>query len=56
MRKEQESFEPNITFDTGKEDPDVCVCPECGHETSKRQGLPCRRLKCPVCGTVLVGK
>jgi hypothetical protein len=56
MNKEKESYEPKVMVDTKKENPDVCVCPECGHEVSKRKGLSCRSMKCPICDTMLVGK
>ncbi len=35
--------------------PAKCVCPQCGYEAVKKRGLPCRRMKCPKCGTPLVG-
>lgn len=56
MKMNKESYEPKVMVDTKKENPDVCVCPECGHEVSKRKGLSCRSMKCPICDTMLVGK
>lgn len=56
MNKEKESFEPKVMFETGKEEPDSCVCPKCGNESAKRMGVPCQSMKCPICGSILVGK
>ncbi len=36
--------------------PTKCVCPQCGYEAPKKRGLPCRNMKCPKCGTPLVGE
>lgn len=34
----------------------ACVCPECGKELPHRErGVPCSRLKCPVCGSSMKG-
>lgn len=35
--------------------PRVCKCPECGYESPKTQGIPCRNTKCPKCGIPLCG-
>ena len=35
--------------------PRVCKCHQCGYETPKTQGTPCRNTKCPECGTLLCG-
>lgn len=35
--------------------PRVCKCHQCGYETPKTQGVPCRNDKCPECGTPLCG-
>ncbi|MBZ2166465.1 hypothetical protein [Methanobacterium spitsbergense] len=35
--------------------PRVCKCHQCGYETQKTQGMPCRNDKCPECGTPLCG-
>ena len=35
--------------------PRVCKCHQCGYETQKAQGIPCRNDKCPECGTPLCG-
>jgi predicted DNA-binding protein (UPF0251 family) len=35
--------------------PRVCKCPECGYESLKRRGVPCRNTKCPECETPLCG-
>ena len=35
--------------------PRVCKCPNCGYETKKTPGIPCRNTKCPQCGTPLCG-
>lgn len=34
--------------------PETCVCPECGYETEKERGVPCRSVECPECGATLV--
>ncbi|RLE64930.1 MAG: hypothetical protein DRJ47_06545 [Thermoprotei archaeon] len=34
----------------------VCICPQCGYETEHERGTPCNELKCPRCGTPMVGK
>jgi hypothetical protein len=36
--------------------PTRCACPKCGYETTKTRGVPCRSIKCPKCGTPLIGK
>lgn len=35
--------------------PRVCKCPNCGYESPKTPGVPCRNTKCPECGTQLCG-
>lgn len=35
--------------------PRVCKCNQCGYETPKTPGVPCRNDKCPECGGVLCG-
>ena len=35
---------------------DVCVCPNCGYEMPHERGTPCSQIKCPKCGTKMVGK
>ena len=35
--------------------PRVCKCSNCGYESPKSQGVPCRNTKCPECGTQLCG-
>jgi uncharacterized protein len=35
--------------------PRVCKCPNCGYESPKTQGIPCRNTKCPKCETPLCG-
>ena len=35
--------------------PRACKCHQCGYETTKIQGVPCRNQKCPECGTPLCG-
>jgi hypothetical protein len=35
--------------------PRVCKCTQCGYETSKTPGIPCRNDKCPECGAPLCG-
>jgi len=34
--------------------PETCVCPDCGYETEKERGIPCRSMECPECGVSLV--
>ncbi|RLI87234.1 MAG: hypothetical protein DRP01_02390 [Archaeoglobales archaeon] len=31
-----------------------CVCPKCGYREPHEMGIPCRKKKCPNCGTTLV--
>ena len=35
---------------------DICVCPKCGHEEKHERNVPCAEMKCPKCGTKMVGK
>lgn len=35
--------------------PRACKCHQCGYETTKTPGVPCRNQKCPECGTPLCG-
>ncbi len=35
--------------------PRVCKCPQCGYESEKTQGIPCRTVKCPECDAPLCG-
>ena len=35
--------------------PRVCKCNQCGHESPKTPGIPCRNFKCPKCGAPLCG-
>lgn len=35
--------------------PRVCKCHECGYESPKTPGVPCRQTKCPECGRPLCG-
>lgn len=35
--------------------PRVCKCTQCGYESPKTRGVPCRYLKCPECGAPLCG-
>lgn len=39
----------------GSGPPRACKCPNCGYETGKTPGVPCRNTKCPECGTLLCG-
>ena len=39
----------------GSGPPRVCKCPECGYESPKERGVPCRNIKCPRCQTPLCG-
>ncbi|NTU98307.1 MAG: DUF134 domain-containing protein [Chlorobiaceae bacterium] len=36
--------------------PDVCFCPECGHELPHVKGVPCRESHCPLCNFPLQRK
>jgi len=31
-----------------------CVCPRCGHKTEKVPGIPCNRVMCKKCNTLMV--
>lgn len=34
-----------------------CVCPKCGNEIPHaRRGIPCSQVKCPKCGTLMIGR
>jgi predicted Zn-ribbon and HTH transcriptional regulator len=35
--------------------PRICKCSQCGYETPKVRGVPCRNDKCPECGAPLCG-
>ncbi|MCK4783320.1 MAG: hypothetical protein KAV87_06180 [Desulfobacteraceae bacterium] len=35
---------------------EICVCPKCGYEEEHERGDPCAKIKCPKCGTPMVGK
>lgn len=35
--------------------PKVCKCTQCGHESPKTPGVPCRTITCPECGAPLCG-
>ena len=35
---------------------DVCICPKCKEEIKHNRGIPCNEVKCPKCGTPMVGK
>ena len=39
----------------GKTPPKSCKCPNCGHESPKTRGIPCKNTLCPECGTPLCG-
>jgi len=36
--------------------PSECLCPNCGHTEPHERGRPCSSLKCPRCGTRMIGK
>lgn len=44
---------PRVNQDAEPGGPDTCVCPECGYETDKERGTPCRAMTCPECGAKL---
>ncbi|MEA3355619.1 MAG: hypothetical protein U9Q63_04025 [Patescibacteria group bacterium] len=33
----------------------ICTCPKCGHEMSHVRGVPCTKVKCPKCKTLMQG-
>jgi peptide subunit release factor 1 (eRF1) len=35
---------------------DYCTCPKCGYKEKHQKGLPCVQIKCPKCGTALLGE
>lgn len=35
---------------------DTCICPKCKEEVAHERGTPCVEMKCPKCGTSMVGK
>lgn len=34
----------------------TCVCPNCGATIPHQRGVPCVNIKCPECGTTMIGK
>ena len=38
----------------GKGPAGLCICPECGLKQLHEAGKPCRKEKCPKCGTEMV--
>ncbi|MFW6172985.1 MAG: hypothetical protein ACOC5T_04510 [Elusimicrobiota bacterium] len=34
----------------------VCVCPDCNYKVTHKRGTPCNQMKCPKCGSNLIGK
>lgn len=38
------------------EEKELCVCSQCGYEAEHRQGIPCRSMKCPECGSGMTRK
>jgi len=34
----------------------ICICPKCGYEQPHVRGVPCIQMKCPKCGTSMIGK
>ena len=32
-----------------------CKCPNCGYEEPHRRQVPCNSMKCPRCGTFMIG-
>ena len=43
------------SLDIEKQGWPYCVCPECGYTEDKQAGVACRTIKCPECGTPLMG-
>jgi len=35
-------------------DSKVCVCPSCGHRMEVEAGKPCKEVKCPKCGDIMM--
>ena len=35
---------------------EICICPKCGYEEKHERGDPCNKIKCPECGTPMIGK
>ena len=33
----------------------TCRCPKCGEIIEHRRNIPCNQLKCPECGTFMIG-
>jgi len=31
-----------------------CICPNCGEKLPHKQGTPCYKVSCPICGTKMV--
>ena len=36
--------------------PSECICPSCGHVIPHTPGTPCFQVKCPKCGTPMMGR
>jgi len=32
----------------------ICVCPSCGEKVPHKQSIPCFKISCPKCGTMMV--
>jgi uncharacterized C2H2 Zn-finger protein len=33
-----------------------CECPRCGYLMAHRRGIPCNLIRCPECGSMMIGK
>lgn len=38
----------------GKGEGGSCVCPQCGKTITHQLGTPCNKIKCPVCGSLMM--
>ena len=34
---------------------EYCRCPNCGYEVQHERRVPCRRIRCPRCGSLMIG-
>jgi predicted RNA-binding Zn-ribbon protein involved in translation (DUF1610 family) len=56
-RKRTEGRTMSVDLDDVDFGSSKCVCPKCGNEiTHARRGIPCSQVKCPKCGTLMIGR
>jgi predicted RNA-binding Zn-ribbon protein involved in translation (DUF1610 family) len=56
-RKRTEGRTMSVNLDDVDFGSSKCVCPKCGNEIPHaRRGIPCSQVKCPKCGTLMIGR